>query len=400
MKRALLLGAGFSYDLGMPLSAEFSSAFFEYLSPPRRSAMSRILKSNQPFGNDHPIDKAAIDEGLAKVRDFEHGDYEAFLSAIESPTIAPGNQPARDSYHYLSAVFYDIVYYLLYLWQKRTFQEFYKKNQSLYGGLRNFISDEPTWIFTLNHDLCIEFLAADFGIPLAFGDQDHVTFPVNNIDPNRIVRFTSSKLADYDLGKAHFLQATGINLVKLHGGLSEFTYRDRTEVLNMFVDPASSEATLADLTTVVEEMGFYNAGKRLGGNKEKIVTNSQGELDVLQAAMRTGGQKYSRTLKIKPGEEKLRLLEQVLAQVDELTVIGYGFRDQHINLRLYNALLLNSKLKVYVVNPASVTVPEPIAAFNYDMRVVTPMAGAPEWLDYVKEEKWNKCTPGIRERST
>jgi hypothetical protein len=63
--------------------------------------------------------------------------------------------------------------------------------------------------------------------------------------------------------------------------------------------------------------------------------------------MLTGGRKYSGTSKIKDGEEKLQILDSILRGLDELTVIGYGFGDEHINFRLSNAMLTCPRILIH-----------------------------------------------------
>jgi hypothetical protein len=49
---------------------------------------------------------------------------------------------------------------------------------------------------------------------------------------------------------------------------------------------------------------------------------------------------------------RLLSAQSSLRHLDELTIIGYGFRDEHINFRITNALLLNGTLRVAIIDPA------------------------------------------------
>ena len=62
--------------------------------------------------------------------------------------------------------------------------------------------------------------------------------------------------------------------------------------------------------------------------------------------MLTGGAKYSETTNEKEGEEKLKIFSETLQKTKELTIIGYGFGDSHINNRILNAMVLNENLRI------------------------------------------------------
>jgi hypothetical protein len=136
-------------------------------------------------------------------------------------------------------------------------------------------------------------------------------------------------------------------------------------------------------------MAYYHLGKKIGGGKDRTITNQDGTLDIISNSMLAGGKKYSETSKIKEGEEKLKIFDDVLRSLDELTIIGYGFRDEHINFRISNALLLNQTLRVIIVDPVLGATPNCIKQFDYDSRIRRNSCGAAHWMDYCKSQKWN-----------
>jgi hypothetical protein len=107
--------------------------------------------------------------------------------------------------------------------------------------------------------------------------------------------------------------------------------------------------------------------------------------------MLTGRKKYSGTSKVKEGEEKLQILDSVLKGLDELTVIGYGFGDEHINFRLSNAMLLNDKLRIFIVDPHRTDTPSYLRQFDYDGRVRRASSGAAQWMEYREAGTWNQA---------
>ncbi|PSL40835.1 hypothetical protein B0H94_12230 [Salsuginibacillus halophilus] len=61
-KKGLLLGAGFSYDFGMPLVKDVTEKFFEILNPTRIDEYQMVWKGANPYGSDYPIDSQAVDD--------------------------------------------------------------------------------------------------------------------------------------------------------------------------------------------------------------------------------------------------------------------------------------------------------------------------------------------------
>jgi hypothetical protein len=121
-----------------------------------------------------------------------------------------------------------------------------------------------------------------------------------------------------------------------------------------------------------------------------VVTGPDGSLDIVCRTIRTGGRKYSKTTNFKKGEEKLKLLDDVLREVDELAIIGYAFGDYHINSRVLNAMVLNSGLRTTIVDPAARRGrPDFLQQFDYDQRIVTASCGAAQWMAWVGDKKWD-----------
>ncbi|WP_459655810.1 hypothetical protein [Vibrio rotiferianus] len=141
--------------------------------------------------------------------------------------------------------------------------------------------------------------------------------------------------------------------------------------------------------TNIQNMCYYKGDFRIPSSKDKVVSNLDGELDILVQSMLTGGSKYSLTTNEKQGEEKLKLLVDNISNASELVIIGYGFGDKHINYRLSNAMVLNQNLKITIVDPINKPIPEILEQFNYDRRVKVVTCGAPQWLEYFENETWN-----------
>jgi hypothetical protein len=207
---------------------------------------------------------------------------------------------------------------------------------------------------------------------------------------NNEIRFTYSNRDELSYrGQGYFKNEFGINLVKVHGGLSELLYKDGSMICNQSLSHSSSEELIADFIKI-DNMAYYHNGKKVPSGKDRVITDPNGELDIICKSMLTGGSKYSLTTNEKEGEEKLKLFDEMLRDIDELTIIGYGFGDRHINYRLSNAMVLNSSLKIRVVDPIHKPYAEFLQQFNYDNRLRGATCGAPHWMEYSATEKWNK----------
>ncbi len=73
----------------------------------------------------------------------------------------------------------------------------------------------------------MECLAIDLNIPITYGDKSKFTFPVSNIEMDNKIHFTYSNRDELSYRNLdYFKNDFGINLVKVHGGLSELLYKD------------------------------------------------------------------------------------------------------------------------------------------------------------------------------
>jgi hypothetical protein len=93
----------------------------------------------------------------------------------------------------------------------------------------------------------------------------------------------------------------------------------------------------------------------------------------------------------KRAKRNLQILDGVLSGLDELTIIGYGFADEHINFRLSNAMLLNPKLRIMIVDPYRTDIPPCLRQFDYDGRVRHASCSAAQWMEHRDTGVWNQA---------
>jgi hypothetical protein len=152
-----------------------------------------------------------------------------------------------------------------------------------------------------------------------------------------------------------------------------------------------SSLQLAQNFLLYRRMAYYENSEPVVMGQDRAISDVSGKFDLISKSMLTGGRKYSDTSKIKEGEEKLQILEEVLRELNELTIIGYGFGDEHINFRLSNAMLLNPKLRIMIVDPFRSEMPPCLRQFDYDGRVRRAAASAAQWMEYRETGVWNQA---------
>ena len=127
-----------------------------------------ILAAQQPFGKDRPVRREAIHAGLDLLLKYKadgSANYEELLAMVEALPFR--DLVDQDSRHYLFSVLYDLIYMILLVYQRVSYELLYSRNRSCFSKFPNLLSTAAeTWVFDLNHDLYVECLAIDLGIPV------------------------------------------------------------------------------------------------------------------------------------------------------------------------------------------------------------------------------------------
>ena len=371
MKNVFLLGAGFSYQFGMPLASDLTEIFLSLFNDENIPLIINMLSSTKPYGEEYPINKEALKKAFDIILKYKNdpackdckncthcknfNNYELIISDVYQLKKDYKNREDLKSYDLIYSYFYGKIHEILVIYQKFTFP-LYQKNKDEYKRFSNLLSkDKETWVFTLNHDLYMEFLAKDFLIPITFGDTQKIRFRKdNNLNKEKIINFSYSERKEINLkNKEYFHDEYGINLIKLHGGLNELLYNESEFICNIDLNVADSSEMLEKFSEMMSMKFFANDGIAFYSDVDWHITNMEYEGDVATKSMLTGSNKYSATYSEKKGEEKLSLFSEVLQGADILTIIGYGFNDEHINCKITKAIILNEKLKFTVVDPTS-----------------------------------------------
>lgn len=397
MAKGLLLGAGFSYNLGMPLAYEFSEVLFHYLDKNKIAWLLENMRGHLPYGDDSPLCEKTLERLLEISKEFlseSNGNYESLFKKLEEESIYESS--AQRTRHYFLSKLKSIINELFIIFQQDTYL-CYLINYKFYEWILNGFEKEDLWIFSLNHDLLIEMLCIDNKIPLKLGYNEKTQIPNRNENNDKFLEFGVIDATIEDINLLDYYKSQkGINLLKIHGGLNEFFQGDeksgRKRVFFMPEKYERSRDYLNDIINFWHDTHYSINGRTVPVEGEICVSDNAGELQFFQPTILTGSKKYTKTLKTQKREEKIALFSSGLKNIDELYIVGYGFGDEHINNRIVNAMHLNEKMKLTIIDPSGAKhkILEP---FDYDLRVCYANMDFSVWSDYIKTGQWD---PEIR----
>jgi hypothetical protein len=151
--------------------------------------------------------------------------YEALLGHIETQMRRP--RALQQEYHGLYSWLVEMVYMMLYF-RHLSSAKFFNTSLSWYDGLKALSDqDAPLWIFSLNHDLIVELLAARLSIRLHTGfSPQKITLPRRDSNGKKKGEIEAEVLAGAEL-EQHAMRfpnpfQSGIYLIKIHGALDIF----------------------------------------------------------------------------------------------------------------------------------------------------------------------------------
>jgi hypothetical protein len=375
MKTAWLIGAGFSYEFGMPLVSELTRELLSWLTP----AKLRELNAGWTSRNDgHP---PALIEEFASV--LERGDlhYEQIIGWLQEEGLKPKRHKERRDLHKLAAMLQDCVGRLLLtrqLKRERLFQEVLP----WFGGLADHVPDQaPLWVFSLNHDVCVEMLGAELGIDVRCGYKVATTKLLTSTGEERALdRLTREEIAagTLDFGPP---DRRGINLVKLHGSLDVFGYDELTEYLRIRPMSPGAAGWLEAIKSAENDFHALHDGQPFKVMNEICTRDITGEIQFLRRTPVAGMRKFDRQLTYNAPAELIAFFGRKLDDFDRLVVIGYGWGDKHINGPVEAWLAHRPEARIIVVNPGGLPAGMQPVANRCDVRSV-PAA------EYVSEHRW------------
>lgn len=350
MKRTgLLLGAGASYETGMPLAQELTDELKAWLTPAKLRDLNDVWRGHGLGYADPAIDDLAdtlVRDGMT---------YEHIIGHLQVKQVQENSQ----EHHGLIAFLLEMLYHILEQRHVLNIAAISQAIRNLDGIAHLAETQKPLWIFSLNHDLLVECFSAHAGVPLKSGYGDErVRLPRRDASGNAVGDVEALVMRRQLLSEHRlpFFQpgSFGINLLKIHGSLDEFAFNDGQDLLKLVPAEASVEETLTALDIVNREVRYIDPrwpGGAVTGVNEIIYEDSDGEMQFLRRSLLGGVFKFQGPHPQTVPDELLGYFVSTLSQLSTLICIGYGFGDPHVNGAIRTWLERAPDRRLTIVDP-------------------------------------------------
>ena len=369
----------------MPLRADINAEILAWLSP---ASLRKLNATWRARGFGHPDD---VIEDIARTLEEPDFDYEALLKHLEMRYLDDAREGFAQSYHGLYAWLAQVVYLLLYRRQVER-RDSYREGLQYFEGIANLAkNNRPLWIFSLNHDVLIECIAALFGIEVNCGFSPRtVSLPCRNAEGQPIAALAAELLTDAELasGQLPFFKVgwPGINLLKLHGALDVFAFGDGRDLIRLKPAEQTFDAIIDALQIANEGLLDANLVSRFLPDP-LAVTNKIPYLDGNDQPHVLGRTLLASAARLTDPYPQLmqrRLLEYFranLASADRLVAIGYSMGDAEINDILREWLEASGTRQLDIVVPGISEVPSFLLPLSAQIEL-TP-ASATTYLEHL-----------------
>jgi hypothetical protein len=369
----LFLGAGASFELGMPLVSHLTAEFKGYFTPEHLRSLNAGWR--QQGGGYHD---SVIETTITLLRrDDLH--YENILGYLQT-AFSRRDQAYADEYNGMYQRMVESVSLLLYHRQAKSL-DYIAQGLPPFEGLAGFTQkSSPVWAFSLNHDLMMHLLAMHCSIPLCDGFWPDKTLAIGANRPNVPgVSLLADILPEADLnaGNLHFLKRgdKGINLLRLHGALDIFAFRDGLDLCRLRPVTPRLEGYPEALRLVNEEIGYWDRGGKARVVNELPYTDESGVEQFLRRTLLAGAQKFNTRFSQTLPQKMLDMFRSYINHVQRLYVLGYSFGDAHIDLVLRDWLEFSAERTIVIVSPGRKDIPGTLAHLALQIEIRTQTAG-------------------------
>lgn len=353
MTKALFLGAGASYECGMPLVWELTNLL-------RVNVLKRLDTRLFDFRSD-PMFRSRFEEILSN----PNFHYEKIIGTLEELYLTRGAH-WKVAYSTLLQLV-ECVQILLLEEQMYTAGLFAEKVKD-YIGIKELINQYPCLhVFSLNHDINFEELCMYHGIQCRDG-----FFPNGGERYSNVARFATLTREKMESGDLNLLEPEekGVNLIKLHGSLDIFAVEDKN--LYLKCAPPGEGRTgsfLQEIMKVEKHSRDVCARMKLRTIGELNVLDVNGELQFLRRSLLSGAHKFQGSFDQIAPLAFFNYFKKVMPLITEIDVIGYGFGDFHINSVLSQWLSeANGSMNIY--DPYRKTTPPELGGDEKKIKVI------------------------------
>ena len=372
----LLLGAGASFDIGMPLVKELHRDLKRYMTPERLRSMNLWQKS---LGGGVP-DQAI--EVLIELLGRNDLNYEQIIGNLE---VRSHRTTEQEGFSHLRVSMTEWVYLLLVEWHENN-KDYVKRNIGLLDGMKEFCQrNSPLWVFSLNQDLIVECFAAYSGIPLSCGFTNEVELlPLRDESGGEIGDLEAWILPSEQVDRLayHFFKTgeEGINLVKIHGSLDVFSIRDGKDFLKLIPTSVGVEGVIDALLIANKNLRPNWPEVTVRATNEIMCADQFGEIQFLRRTPLAGAFKFQEGHSQVIPQQFLTNFEGSLNHLSKLICIGYSFCDYHVNDAIRAWLELRGERSLVIVDPHRSQIPQPFLHLAPQTEVVTGKT-ATDYLD-------------------
>lgn len=332
MSMGLFLGAGASYEVGMPLVWEFSNTL-------RINLLKRI--DSKLFNIDENQELRNVLTNLLSNQDIH---YEEVVGELEKLYLKSHKE--RKAINGVLAQLIECIQLLLLEDQMNTLKLLSEKIKDYYGIIDLVNRQGVLNVFSLNHDIVFEEICDHYEIAYRDG-----FFPLAN-NYNNVANFKIVTREKLESGEINLFKANekGVNLIKLHGSLDIFAAEDKNLFLKTSGSGESIGSHLQEIIKVENTNLDICTRDKLRTTNELCVYDKNNELQFLRRSLLSGAHKFQDRFEQIAPIAFFDAFKKQLKNINELIVIGYGFGDPHVNDVLHSWILDESR-KITIYDP-------------------------------------------------
>lgn len=362
--QALFLGAGASFDCGLPLTWELTAEIQRWLTPERLAAYNAGWEEQGAHWNEVVI--ARLNELVAD----DERDYEQVLQVLAHESQTAAYDFLQRDFQQAYSFYAQIVYAFLLERQAKNFN-FTSVVLKDYESIKTLLElNRPLWIFSTNQDLVVELLAARMSIPLKCGLRDSKTITVGDGAATREITFEQLRGNEETAPEPDFFSPGeyGINLVKLHGSLDMFFTDNGHTLLKVKPDAQRLADYVADLVFVNQVNQALTLKQNGVVTNRSLYQDAQGKLQFLERSLIAG---YRHIVQGNPPGlfDPYRIMERILPQLEELIVIGSRLENSAVNQRLAE-WVSDDRCRLLLVDPIHRDLPRVLEKSEGNIRPV------------------------------
>ncbi|HQP25603.1 MAG TPA: hypothetical protein PLP16_10580 [Smithellaceae bacterium] len=346
-KIGFLIGAGASYELGLPLVDELTMEFKKALCRTKETPYYKVPKEIEPI-----VFSLLQDNNL---------NYEDVIGRIEVEIQrCRGNDELYQKWNALLAKYLETVFFLL-LERHYKNKTFICERLDLFKPLKEYCTKNPVWIFSLNHDLSIEVVAKYLEIPIKCGFNE--TASINGYSFEKLSR---ENMENNNFSFHH--KCAGINLIKLHGALDVFVQGNEKSYLKIVNCDEDVTAIIDDINKLLNDDASTKQGVKC--TNEITYLDENNILQFLRMTIMSGKHKYSSRISHTMDDWFFKIYKGHINHVQKLFSIGYSFHDLHVNEVLYDWLSFSSERKLIIVNPHMKDIPNSFMHIKDQIQII------------------------------